>query len=112
MENSKMLIDPEPLKQQVQDCINRCYRFGIDSVGPLAMFLDYIKEAPRIEAKEVAHAKWKLDRYATEWTCSNCEGEMLYKVTTYGGGQYHDIDNIFAPYCPHCGAKMDKENID
>ena len=70
----------------------------------------FADDAPAVDAVEVVHAKWKLDRYATEWTCSNCEGEMLYQVITYGGGQYHDIDNIFPLYCPHCGAKMDLED--
>ena len=69
-----------------------------------------IDEIHMADVAEVTHGKWKLDRYATEWTCSNCEGEMLYQVTTYGGGQYHDLDNIFPPYCPHCGAKMDLED--
>ena len=71
--------------------------------------VEALKKAEVVDAAPVVHAKWKLDRYATEWTCSNCEGEMLYQITTYGGGQYHDIDNIFPPYCPHCGAKMDLE---
>ena len=71
---------------------------------------EIITTVPKADVAEVAHAKWKLDRYATEWTCSNCEGEMLYQVTTYGGGQYHDLDNIFPPYCPHCGARMDLED--
>lgn len=62
-----------------------------------------------LELVPVVHAKWVLARYASEWTCSNCDGEMLYEVKTYGGGNYHDIENIFPPYCPHCGAKMDLE---
>lgn len=92
-----MLIDPVPLEKQVQDCINQCYKLRIDSVGPLAMFLDYIKEAPRIEANEVIHARWlaqvdnpnELPRYK----CSNCEDFV----------QAGDDRN----YCLSCNAKMD-----
>ena len=75
--------------------------------GTEVVDVEDIEDAPTIDAVPIVHAKWELARYATEWTCSNCDGEMLYQITTYGGGQYHDIDNIFPPYCPHCGAKMD-----
>ena len=98
MENSKMLIDPEPLKQQVQDCINRCYRFGIDSVGPLAMFLDYIKDAPRIEAKEVIHATWMsyLDG-------DDIMPDIYYKCSNCGSRGHRQKWH----YCPSCSATMD-----
>lgn len=108
MENSKMLIDPVPLEKQVQDCINQCYKLRIDSVGPLAMFLDYIKEAPLIEAKEVQHGQWIVNVEYNNGekisaTCSHCKvrGEVRTHRNEWG------IWHIDSPYCPNCGAKMD-----
>jgi DNA-directed RNA polymerase subunit RPC12/RpoP len=63
--------------------------------------------APTMPAVEVVHAKWLFD---AGWVCSNCGGKMLHEVTTYGGGNYHDIEASHSLYCPHCGAKMDLED--
>ena len=105
MENGA-LVDVNYALQQIEIGENESGgQFQTDS----SHIKDFLNALPTVEAAPVVHGEWKLDRYATEWTCSNCEGEMLYKVTTYGGGQYHDLDNIFPPYCPHCGAKMDLE---
>ena len=81
---------------------------GEDTVGEMRVDLSYLPILK--DVAPIIHAKWILAKYASEWTCSNCDGEMLYQITTYGGGQYHDIDNIHPPYCPHCGAKMDLED--
>lgn len=100
-----MLIDPELLKKQIQDCISQCYRLRIDSVGPLTMFLDYIKDAPRIEAKEVIHGRWNEKQEPISW----CEDdvEVFFECSICG---------IYSPgetnYCPNCGAKMDGGNED
>lgn len=67
-------------------------------------YMNYIYDAPRVDAKPVVHGRWfstivmakrtciedKFDRYQPI-TCSICE-EPAYK-------KYN--------YCPNCGAKMD-----
>ena len=64
-----------------------------------------------VEYAPVIHAKW-VSRPGTlgDWYCSNCEGEILYEVETYGGGNYHDINTVWSSYCPYCGARMDLED--
>lgn len=51
----------------------------------------------------VIHAKWKIleNEYAYDdmftYECSNCLSELCMS------------SDAFAPYCPNCGAKMNKE---
>lgn len=61
------------------------------------------KEACDFYEKDVVHAKWKIleNDYAYDdmftYECSNCLSELCM------------TSDAFAPYCPNCGAKMDKE---
>jgi hypothetical protein len=59
---------------------------------------------------KVVHAKWVYNYKYDEWSCSHCNGEILNEVEVYGGGMYRDINTVYSPYCPWCGAKMDGEN--
>ena len=54
---------------------------------------------PTIEAEPVRHGRWEW-RGGIPW-CSNC-GEMP-------PGYSYEGDVNTTPYCPNCGAKMDKE---
>ena len=47
-----------------------------------------------VEFEEVRHGEW-LDLNPTEWECSECH----YKVERWNN----------TPYCPRCGAKMDRK---
>lgn len=69
-----------------------------------------IDNVPIVDAVEVVHAKWITKPGVFDWFCSNCDGELLYEVQTYGGGNYHDINTVWSSFCPHCGAKMDLED--
>ena len=67
------------------------------------ILLNFLDNAPTIEAKPVVHAHWKSkiirestwsdDDYAEEvYNCSNCNMTIEYNT----------------PYCPYCGAQMDE----
>lgn len=81
-----------------------------------AVPVPYIKGAPIANVQEVRHGKWLVeefdinklfcyiqkpyDGYHGEPFCSICRRTALMN----GAEEYVDSD-----YCPHCGAKMDKE---
>lgn len=61
-----------------------------------------IKTQPTADVQEVRHAEWVLqENKHPEAVCSNCGREVVYQI----------VNNRweFENYCPHCGAKMDKE---
>lgn len=58
--------------------------------------IDFIKTVPfNADVQEVRHGEWLEDDYGY-CHCSNCRYE-------------HDSPECITPYCPECGAKMDKE---
>lgn len=64
--------------------------------------IDRIKAVPTADVQEVRHAEWVLqENKHPEAVCSNCGREVVYQI----------VNNRweFENYCPHCGAKMDKE---
>ena len=61
--------------------------------------LKSILQQPTADVVEVRHGEW-IDLNTIEWQCSECN----YRVMRWNN----------TPYCPRCGAKMDKreeENI-
>ena len=58
-------------------------------------------EATVCDMQEIKHGSWEYDSegvgYAN-YLCSECKNFLTF---------YEDID--LYPYCPYCGAKMDKE---
>jgi len=65
----------------------------------IAKALCFIINAPAIEAEPVRHGRWDRGQ------CTNC------KVINPAYNKDWSGDYIFkeTPYCPNCGAKMDKE---
>ena len=66
-------------------------------------YWDLVYEAPTADVVEVKHGQWHLlYKCANEGVyCSVCN-KKVYK-TDYAN------QKIKSPYCPHCGAKMDKK---
>ena len=58
--------------------------------------LDVVEKMPTVEAEPVRHGRWIWldDLYEVSCSCSCCS----------------DVVNGIYNYCPHCGAKMDKED--
>ena len=60
----------------------------------------------RILAADVApvrHGRWVSVQHKLARVCSVCNRDEPYKFT--------DVDADVYNYCPHCGAKMDKEEV-
>lgn len=81
---------------EVYDCYNpdierdRNIRKGI-------VFVKWVVEShPTADVAEVKHGKWKkIQNYAL---CTNCKHKVNW-----------GCKDFLSPYCPECGAKMDKE---
>ena len=76
-----------------------------NSFGPVTRFIikNILKNAPTIEAEPVRYGRW-IDAYCgkyanAKYICSCC------------GKRAHSDDWKWelSDFCPHCGAKMDKE---
>ena len=61
-----------------------------------------IENEPGEDVTPVVHAHWVAceDEYEEEYKCSACGGIQFFAMTPQDEGW---------EYCPHCGAKMDKE---
>ena len=68
-----------------------------------------IEAAPAADVAHVVHGRWeqrKTPLGKTYSICSNCSTDFKF-ITDKGTLVRLDIDGM--PYCPNCGAKMDKE---
>ena len=70
--------------------VENLYAEGVEAVD-----MCDIDEAPTIEAEPVRHGRWIISSDGYYPYCSECKEEPK------GGNM--------TKYCPHCGAKMDKE---
>ena len=61
-----------------------------------------LAEQPTVDAVEVVHGRWILEKEFADGTadykCSVCE---------YDDSFYRNLVNAWYKYCPYCGAKMD-----
>ena len=79
----------------------------------LLNFEQYVGFIPPSDVTEVRHGRW-LNFYG-EWSAAECDlcGEC-YEVSPdeEPKEEYFKAFNQAYKYCPHCGAKMDKEAVD
>ena len=88
MADKKRMIYAEDILQELRDdpCINgRCF----------SRVKKHINDAPTVDAVEVVHGRWNMDKEMYAWNCSVCRSIPL------NGRRYS--------YCHNCGAKMDGE---
>ena len=65
----------------------------------------YVHIAPTIDAEPVRHGKWKSDCMGV-LRCSECNAQAPWRYDDI----LHNVEHRWkANYCPHCGARMDKE---
>ena len=64
------------------------------------VFASAVINAPTADVQEVRHGKWLPTSHPDQKRCSVCDVISFIAV-------YPCINK--ADYCPHCGAKMDKE---
>ena len=123
-------IEREALKEDLKESYDRL-RAIYDSLtydedkqicaGQLTTFTEAIlrvKEAPAADVVEVQHGRWvfgkdladsfgSINKNKYHLYCSECRNQAFNK--TVDNDPDFDIDT---PYCPNCGAKMDKEEAD
>lgn len=66
--------------------------------------INLVKSQPTADVQEVRHEQWEYENSDIGWTdyrCSDC-GNIISTVAQ---------DGDLYSYCPHCGAKMDKERM-
>lgn len=79
------------------------YRLGLDEMSRISKvnaFNHFIDTLPLVDVEEVRHGKW--ERRIVE---ENGVAEMKSVCSECGKTN----KRYEPPYCPHCGAKMDKE---
>lgn len=65
--------------------------------------LKIISEAPAVDATSVVHGRWIPEHYGGMWPAGSPRPEC--KCSRCGARHY----DLYAQYCPGCGAKMDDE---
>lgn len=86
--------------------IQKC-RFFQDEEGEWILHADIIK-IPAADVMPIRYGCWNADKEDVEWgncliryRCSVCKKRPLFDKEEY--------KFILSPYCPNCGAKMDKD---
>ena len=110
MENKKRLCDADALADKLQqhhDFFVNAWR-GFRNlpaqdkarVDEITHCIAEITNAPTIDAAEVVHGRWMIERspVEAEIKCSEC-GYSYIDADSYVKAEYN--------YCPNCGAKMD-----
>ena len=96
------LIDADALKMEI---LRRLTIVSPDVAKYANGVLNFIANAPTIEAEPMRYGRWVHTDLAAHWygkdECSEC---------TYHEHDRSDLSHF--NYCPHCGAKMIKENED
>lgn len=67
--------------------------------------MDYIEDAPAVDAQPVKHGKWITTQKSIDdgfTTCSYCHREFYIDDLAHVGNE-----DGFCELCPNCGAKMD-----
>lgn len=98
-QKQKRYVDINPAIEFLEGYDNS---WGQEFADGVRTALHFIKKLPAADVQEVKHAHWYEHIVGTEITdpilryyvCSNC----------------HMINDLYAEYCPWCGAKMDEED--
>ena len=101
MANEKRLIDANALLEELDKFANPMpNNSGYDFLSGVATVITEIEDAPTVDAVEVVHGRWLLERTPDGkpycFHCSVCDDDF----------GYIGISTAYR-YCPNCGAKMD-----
>lgn len=95
------LVDADALVKTIEsvhckDCDN--YNGAMCRACEWMDAMDYIEDAPTIDAQPVKHGKWeRTDMFVK---CSECGVELLDDAF-FG---IHVFDDGYMPFCPNCGS--------
>lgn len=82
---------------------------GISGIlGDNSCVRDYINAAPTIEAEPVRHGHWVLIEHEF-FTCSECGNAYFTGADSTSEAMHKLKTGDYFAYCPHCGAKMDRD---
>ena len=81
-------------------------------------WINWIEDAPKVDAVEVVHGRWLYDSGTERHFCSACNEYALSATTQEQVADYDWEENLvfrlepvtrefWTDYCPNCGAKMD-----
>ena len=117
------LIDADALKEKVPSDAKLTighYTFINNSVG-VNFVRETIDDAPTIDAVEVKHGTWTVDGINEyELSYGSTGYEPVYRCSRCGHvtESYLRLDRPIMPedadfpnYCPHCGARMDLDEV-
>ena len=101
------LIDGDALKRKAQKVAAESCKMQMTAKVEtvLNQFIDWIENAPTIDAAPVVHGRWI--RVGNHWKCSVCEKDD-YSAYFWGA----DTMELQDFYCPNCGAKVDGSEAD
>ena len=99
---AKEYIERDAVMSEIQEIFHKTVPNGEEQVGILKCH-QVIRKHPAAYVVPVVHGEWLPvfddDQYEGEYYCSVCNAEEFFPENA-----------PFAPYCWHCGAKMDGGN--
>ena len=101
------LIDADALTERLNEYANDDWNVSLGEVFTDAVdtCLDFVENAPTIEAVPVVHGEWENVGDNEEdlcFRCTNCNTEFSCEINM----------RQFAKHCPNCGADMLKGGVD
>ena len=104
MANEKRLIDGNALLAELDKFANPMpNKSGYEFLHGIATAITEIEDAVTVDAVEVVHGRWVLQRYY-----GGMRKGMVARIICSECGYPNEKTN----YCPNCGAKMDGGNED
>ena len=111
-------IEREAAKARLRIWITDCVLYGDnDEADCFRSCIDLIDSIPAADVVEVRHGRWvfgkdladsfgSINKNKYHLYCSECRNQAFNK--TVDNDPDFDVDT---PFCPWCGAKMDKEGV-
>lgn len=106
-------IEREATVKLLRSIGHRGYRREEGTLADAIKMVMHSEYTPTADVAPVVHARWE-DKWGglysnPHYWCSECHGSALFT------GHLNELSSeVWAqeltPYCPHCGAKMDKED--
>ena len=103
-QNKEYIEREEALRQIFLEAMGHNFDFNVEYREVYLSAKRAIKNTPAADVVEVRHGRWvhneDYESWAEKYVCSECN-----QNAPSDGDYRHSLTN----YCPHCGAKMDKE---
>lgn len=95
------LIDGDALLKNIRRAV---YPSDLATTIAVGICESHVKDMPTIDAAPVVHARWETDySWHGHCRCSNCHGTSI---------EAEWLNRYMWPYCPNCGAQMNRGDDD